>query len=327
MRRNRTNQAFALVMSVVVCAFVGAAAQEQVDGTKMLTVYPVPQTAGAAELQLLPKAQELTDADAFPFYVKAVKLLPKDMDWQKIKAWRQMPVSQLSQEEVGPVLRQFGTSLPLFEQAGKCKRCDWPLSFEGDPPIDLTACRNMVFLLALRARVELARGDCASCVGTLRTGLALAKHLAEGPSAIHLLVGVAVGAIVYGGIEQYVQQPGALSLEAAIQAIPRPLFDEKHSDLYGMDAGSRSKAQLVVGRANRHVIALQYIETLRLYATRAGKWPQTLDELKASLPDDPVAGKPFMYKRLSETQVLLEGLLPKGGGTRDVVRYELTMVK
>jgi len=75
------------------------------------------------------------------------------------------------------------------------------------------------------------------------------------------------------------------------------------------------------------VIALQYIETLRLYATKTGKWPQTLDELKASLPNDPVAGKPFSYKQVSDTQVILEGPLAKGGDAKDAVRYELTMGK
>ena len=83
-----------------------------------------------------------------------------------------------------------------------------------------------------------------------------------------------------------------------MRAIPKPLFDENHSDLYGMDQAGRSRAQLLFMRANRHVIALQYIETLRLSATKAGKWPQTLDELKAGLPNDPVSGKPFSYKRV-----------------------------
>jgi hypothetical protein len=225
------------------------------------------------------------------------------------------------------VLRSFEASLPLLEQAGKCKRCDWPLSFEGEAPIDLNTCRNLVFLIALKARSQLARGDYASCVRTLGTGLALAKHLSAGPSVIHLLVGVAISAIVYGEIEQYVQQPGAPSLAAAIRAIPKPMFDEKHSDLYGMDEAGRTKVQLLLRRGNRHVIALQYIETLRRYATKAGKWPQTLDELKADLPNDPVTGKPFAYKRPSDNQAILEGPLPAGGDVKDTIRYELNMAK
>lgn len=327
MRMSRMNWMAASAMSFVVCASAGTATQQPQDTTKKLTFHPAGRSTGTADLQLLPRPQELTDADAFPLYDKAVKSLPKDLDGNKIKSWRQMPVNQLPKDDVASVLRQLDASMPLLEQAAKCKRCDLPLFVEGDASFDLNACRNLVFLLALKARSQLAGGDYASCVRTLGTGLALARHLNAGPSAIHVLVGVAAGAIVYGEIELYVQQPGAPSLEPAIRAIPKPLFNEKHSDFYGVDEASRSRAQLVVSRANRHVIALQYIETLRLYATKAGKWPQTIDELKAGLPNDPAAGKPFSYKRVSDTQAILEGPMAKGGDAKDAVRYELTMGK
>jgi len=321
------NQVLASLLSMVICASVGTGAQQPEDGPRKLTVHPARPLAGAKELLLLPKPEEMTDADAFPLYEKAIKSLPKELDWDKIKGWRQIPVSQLPQEEVGSVLRQFDAVVPLLEQAGTCKRCDWPVFAEDESPVSLSACRSLVFLLAVKARSELSRHDGASCGRTLRTGLALARHLNEGPTVIHLLVGVAVGAIVCAEIEQYVQQPGAPSLEAAIRTLPKPLFDEKHSDLYGMDAEGRARAQLLVERANRHVIALQYIETLRLYATKTGKWPQTLDELKTSLPNDPVAGKPFAYKRLSDTQVMLEGPMAPGGSAKDQITYELTLAK
>jgi hypothetical protein len=320
------NRVFVSLMTIVLCASVGGGAQKPEDGTKKLTLHPAKQAGGAAELQLLPKPQELTDADAFPLYDKAVKSLPENLDWEKIKSWRQVPVSQLP-ADAGAMLKQCDASLQLLDQAGKCKRCDWPVNAGGDPPMSLTACRNLVSLVAVKARSELARGDYASCVRTLGTGLALAKHLGGGPTAIHLLVGVAAAAIVYGEMESYIQQPGAPSLEAAIRTIPKPLFDEKHSDLYGMDEASRSRTQLVLMRANRQVLALQYVEALRLYVTKAGKWPQTLDELKASLPDDPVTGKPLSYKRVSDTQAILEGPLPKGGDVKDTVRYELNIAK
>lgn len=327
MCRNRMNRVFALAMSIALCASAAIGAQKPDDATKKLILRPVGQAKGAADLRLLPKVDELTDANAFGLYVKAVQSLPKNLDWEKIKGWRQMPVKQLPLADVGSVLQQCDAGLQLLAQAGKCKRCEWPLSVEGDPPINLNMCRNLAILAAVKARAELARGDYASCVRTLGTALALAKHLSTSSSVIHLLVGVAVSAIVYSEIETYVQQPGAPSLEAAIEAIPKPLFDEKPSDLYGMDETSRSKGQLVLSRANRHVIALQYIETLRLYITKAGKWPQTLDELKANLPNDPVTGKPFSYERVSDTQAVLEGPLPKGGDVKDTVRYELTIAK
>jgi hypothetical protein len=240
-----------------------------------------------------------------------------------------MPLNQLPMEEIAPLLRQFDAGLPLLEQAGRCRRCDWPLTFDqDDPPVELQACRNLVFLVALKARSQLARSDYASCVRTLGTGLDLARHLSTGPTVLHLLVGAAVIAIVYSEIELYIQQPGAPSLEAALRAVPKPLFDEEHSELYGMDEAGRNRVRLILKRANRQVIALQYVEALRGYAAQAGRWPETLSDLQASLPDDPVAGKPFSYQRLSESQAVLEGPLPAGGdAAKDGVRYELNLMK
>jgi hypothetical protein len=125
----------------------------------------------------------------------------------------------------------------------------------------------------------------------------------------------------------YMQQPGAPSLEAALRAIPRPLFDEQHSDFYGMDEASRSRPRLVLKRANRHVIALQCIETLRGYAAKVGRWPEALEELKVALPADPVTGKPFAYQRLTETRAIFEGPRAEGGDAKDEIRYELDWVK
>jgi len=315
-----------VILQFAVFAAVCTAAEPGSPEAKKLSLH-APGAAAAGELRLLPGEQEIHDGDAFGLYRKVMELLPKDLDWNKIRSWRDVPVRDLPLDEVESVLQPLEASLPLLEQAGRCKRCDWPLAADDDSPIDLTACRNLVFLVALKARSQLARGDYAPCVETLRTGLALARHLNDGPTAIHLLVGVTVGAVIWGEIEQYVQQPGAPSLEAAIRAIPKPLFDENHSDLYGMDADSRNRIRLLVRRANRHLLALRYIETLRVHGARSGQWPDSLDELNVSPPDDPVSGKPFTYKRLTETQAILEGPLPEGGGTKDVVRYELNLVK
>jgi hypothetical protein len=315
------------VLLAAVCGAACLGAQTNPPEAKKLTLHPPGPAGPAGELRLLPGPQETIDGDAFVLYEKAVKSLPKELDREEIRNWRQVPLDQLPLREVDSALRPFDASLPLLEQAARCRKCDWPVAFEEGDSVNLQSFRNLAFLFALKARSQLARGDCAGCVRTLGAGLALARHLNDGPTVIHLLVGVAVGAVIYGEIEQYVQQPGAPSLEAAIRAIPKPLFDENHSDLYGTDEESRNKVRLLVGRANRHLIALEYIETLRASVAKNGRWPETLDDLKVSLPEDPVAGKPFTYKRLSETQAILEGPLPEGGGPKDVIRYELNLVK
>ncbi len=324
---NLIGRAFVLITAIGACALVEAATPKSEEGTKKLTMHAAGQAPGTTAPQFLLLPQEMTDGDAFPLYQKAIQSLPKDLNWEKISGWRKIPMGELPQDEVAAVLRRSDTSLSLLEQAGRYKECSWSPAVNDNPDVNLTGCRHLAFLVTLKARSQLAHADYASCVRTLGTGLALARHLNTGPSLIHVLVGVAVGAIIWGEIELYIQQPGAPGLAAALQSIPKPLFDEKHSDLYGMDEASRSRAQLLLMRANRHLIVLQYLETLRSYTATAHQWPQTLNDLKTNLPNDPVSGKPFSYKRLSDTQAVLEGPLPKGGDAKDNVRYELTLMR
>jgi len=301
----------------------GAAGGEPADGTKKLTLHPLSLKGSASEFRFLPGPQDMTDGDAFPLYMKAIDLVPKDSDWAKIRGWREMPVAEVPQDEVGAVLRSFNEIQPLLEQAGRCKRCNWPVTSEGDPHLDLQSVRNAMFLIALKARSQFACGDCVASVRTLRTGLALARHLSDGPTAVHVLLGAAIVGVTCGELELYVQQADAPSLEAALRAIPQPFIYEEPSDLYGGDEASRKRVRLILRRANRHLIALQYIEALRGHATAAGMWPGSLSELKRACPDDPVTGRPFDYKRVTKMQAILEGPMPEGGSAKDVIRYEL----
>jgi hypothetical protein len=312
----------------VACATACVAAQPQVAvPVKKLVIHVAAQSKTPGELRLLLGAQEAIEGDAFALYEKAIGSLPKDPDWGKITGWRQTAVKDLPLEEAAAVLRPFEASLALLEQAGKYRQCEWPVIVEDEVPANLRACRNMALLLSLQARYHLGRGDCESCVRTLGTGFALARHLSAGPNVLHLLIGAAVSSVACGQVEVYVQQPGAPSVEAALRTIPRPLFDEKHSEIYGQDPKSQDEIRLLLRRANRHIIALQYIEALRAHVTKAGRWPETLDELKVVLPADPVTGGPLAYRRATETQAILAGPVPEGGSARDGIQYELSIVK
>jgi hypothetical protein len=305
---------------------IGVATQPQ-QVVKKLAIRVAQETKVSIELGLLPGPEDVTNDDAFVLYEKAVGSLPKDLDWGKVGDWRLTPAKELPLDDVAAVLRPFDASLALLEQAGRCNRCDWPLIVEDGMPANLRACRNMTLLLSLKARYYLGRGDYESCVRTLGTGFALARHLSAGPNVQHLLIGMAVSSLVCGQVELYVQQPGAPSLEVALRMIPSPLFDERHSEIYGQDPKSQDEIRLLLKRANRYILALHYVETLRSHATKTGQWPETLGELKAGLPADPVTGKPLTYRRLAETQAILEGPVPEGGNAKDGIQYELSIVR
>ncbi len=295
------------------------------EGTKKLVLHPLSPKGSGGEFRFLPGPQEMTEGDAFPLYVKAVESLPKDLDWAKIKGWRELPLKDLPQGEVAVVLRSHEMIVPLLEQAGRCKRCNWVINSAGNSAIDLQSLRNLAFLTLLKARSQLACGDYASCVRTLGTAFSLARHLTEGPTLVYTLVGAAIVGVTCGEMELYVQQGNSPSLGEALRAVPQPFIDEEPSELYGMKEADRVRPRQVLRRANRHLIAMQYIEALRGYAGKAGQWPETLDEIKPALPSDPVTDKPFEYRRITKTQAILAGLMPEGGSAKDIIRYELNL--
>lgn len=311
----------------VVAPAICGAAQPQATPVKTLAIHVAAESKTPGELRLLPGAQDAIEGDAFALYEKAVGSLPKDLDWGTITGRRQTAAKDLPLEEVAASLRPFEASLALLEQAGKCHQCEWPVIVEDEVPPNLRACRNMAFLLSLQGRCYLGRGDYPSCVRTLGTGFALARHLSAGPNVLHLLIGSGVSTLMCRDVEMYVQQAEAPSLEAALRAIPMPLFDEKHSEIYGQPLKSQDEIRLLLRRANRYIIALQYVEILRSYATKTGRWPETLEVLQTGLPEDPVTGGPLTYRRVTETQAVLAGPVPEGGKARDGIQYELSIVK
>ncbi len=300
---------------------------KEVEGTQRLTLYPAGDAEVGRAIRLLPGPQETSAGDAFTFYQKAIESLPSDLDWQRIGGWRGVALEELPLDEVGSTLRRCDLALELLERGSTCERCDWPVSYEDEVPPELRACRELSMLVALKARYHMARGEQRECARTLRTGFSLVRHLATGPTLLHLIIGAGVSGLMCLEVESFIEQPGVPSLESALRAIPKPLSDETHSEIYGLDEAGQDRVRTLLRRANRHIIVLQYIEALRLHATRAGQWPEALEKMRVDLPDDPVTGRPFTYRRLTETKAVLEGPLPEGGDAKDIIRYELDLAR
>jgi hypothetical protein len=80
-------------------------------------------------------------------------------------------------------------------------------------------------LLALKARVEIAEKKYDEAAHTIETGLAFARHVAEGPFLINGLVGIAIANQMLGEAVELIAQPGAPNLYWALTTLPRPLID------------------------------------------------------------------------------------------------------
>jgi hypothetical protein len=85
----------------------------------------------------------------------------------------------------------------------------------------------------------------------------------------------------------------------------------------------------VVGRTDRRIAALEYVEALRMYAAANGKWPASPEDVTdVPLPDDPVTAKPFEY-RVQDTKAVIAtpSVTPGKSDGPDGTTYEIYLRK
>lgn len=88
-----------------------------------------------------------------------------------------------------------------------------------------------------------------------------------------------------------------------------------------------TNARQLAKRLDRTVAALQCLEAIRQYTQdHNGALPQALDEIKVSIPQDPLNGKPFEYT-CTGTQAVLNSPAPQVDDPGAALRYEITATK
>ncbi len=168
-----------LIFTVVALSAVASAQTRTVE----LTLHPSKAAAPAQEYWLIPEADKLTEADAVPLYEEAARTLPGGSQTaQNIREWLRTPLDQLPLEQMRSTLEQFGPTLAIVEQAVKCRQCNWPAFNPNAFVPNLDEYRTVIYALALQARLQIAEGQYDKAVGSIRTGLAMARQLAEAPN-------------------------------------------------------------------------------------------------------------------------------------------------
>src|SRR5205807_4440904 len=85
--------------------------------------------------------------------------------------------------------------------------------------------RELNVVLLLRMRLELADGRTGQAVRTAALSLAMARHAADQPTLINALVGIALAARTFEGLEEEMQRPDAPNLYWSLTDLPRPFVD------------------------------------------------------------------------------------------------------
>jgi hypothetical protein len=222
---------FALVLAPALRAQDKPPSPWAVD--RSLTVSPRGAPVPALKYRLLPLNSELKEGNAVPIYLRLVHErndAARKYLSETPRPWNSMPVDKIPLDEARKFLRDHRYLLRQLELGARRRTAEWDYTLEEPNPIgllvpDVQWMRNYTPILVLQVRVALAEGDFATAVHNLETGFAFSRHIADGPTLIHKLVGITVAREFAGTVADFVERPDAPNLYWALTTLPRPLID------------------------------------------------------------------------------------------------------
>jgi hypothetical protein len=234
-----------LIALTLYCSYVRqSAARAQVKSDKpsdqewavdrTLTVSPRAQPIPVLRYQLYPLESERVNGNAVPIYLRPAHSIgsPVRKAWEEKPAkWNNVPLDQLPVKEVAQFLSGYTSkTLKQLEFGARRKSAEWNYAFDEGDPIgsllpDAQFMRIYGRLLVLKARMEIAQGDYDAAAGTLRTGFAFSRHVAEGPFLINGLVAISIDSQVTDAVLDWVGRGDAPNLYWSLTALQAPLID------------------------------------------------------------------------------------------------------
>jgi hypothetical protein len=222
---------------VLLAIFVALPATSQGEFKYNLTVAPASTPTPPLKFQLLPDPRDAVPGNSAALYYRTEAMfvensfLLKDIRETRWSEWPSMPLKDLPLAEVEKSVGMWRNFIRELDHAAHQRDCDWNLAGreEGIALLipDVQGFRMFANVLAVKARLHIARGQYPEAIKAIQTGYALGRNLGKGPTLIHMLVGVAIVAIMDNQLDTLMQQPDAPNLYWALRTLPRPMFDIK----------------------------------------------------------------------------------------------------
>lgn len=203
--------------------------------TESMTLSPAAAPDPALKYRLTPTAWESRPGNAVSNIQRAIILLRQTDDAslrkqeESLPKWIEGPLDELPLDKAQEALKPL--SEPLFEldRATSLRECEWQLpirerGFEMLLP-EMSDARRLNRWLELRARCELAKGDYDAVTKTLRTQMALARHVSKQGTLISSLVGAAIESRAYAVVTAWINRRGSPNLYWALATVPADWVD------------------------------------------------------------------------------------------------------
>jgi hypothetical protein len=169
---------------------------------RTLSLVPAGEPVPAMSYRLLPRYLDQKIGNAALLYYSAAALCP-DGDSEdihkKIGDWRDLPVDELDRKEVDEALSSFSNCFHQIKLAAQRTHCQWELPLEDGFAMQLphlSTFRRMIMAMQLQIRLKIADGQTDQALEMLQHGLYMGRGIAQGPTVIQDLVGIAITAIL-----------------------------------------------------------------------------------------------------------------------------------
>ncbi len=217
-----------------------------------VTIYPAAENATLDSPRLLPRDDEMRDANAAIWYLKALGFLEQTASQQAIArfhseqaermssepnfepapwVWLEMPPSQLPLQDVEQYLSYSNFQPELLHQAARCRNFDLDRDIRTIDNIaefrlsEIQALRQLGRNQSLRCRLAIAEGDFAAARTIIGENLQLAHQLSAEPFLVSTLIGRTIAQSSFDDALYLVAEPSSPNLYWAIAELPNPLVD------------------------------------------------------------------------------------------------------
>ena len=198
---------------------------------RKLLLSPAAEPVPAMAYRLLPRQLDKKTGNAALLYNTAAAMCPNGEPkslHEKIDEWREMPVEELPRKEVERALSSFSSSFRQIELAAQRAVCDWEMPIEEGFSMllpNLSTYRHIIKAMQLQIRLHIADGQTDQAMAKMQHSIEMGRNVAEGPTLVQDLVGVAITALSLREVEGLIQRPDSPNLYWALTALPDPMID------------------------------------------------------------------------------------------------------
>jgi hypothetical protein len=221
-------------LALVAAALAAPASAQEVEPIR-ITFRPAAPAGPALRYHLLPALHETTAGNAAERYKRAIAAMKKIGDATgaggELDDLLELPPGELPRDKARELLKSYAEVFRLADRAARSESCDWGITERvrkmgiGVVLPEVQDMRALALLLALRARLDALEGRTDQAVRDLQTGFAAGRHVADNPTLICSLVGLAITAITAKELDLLLAQEKAPNLYWALADLPKPFID------------------------------------------------------------------------------------------------------